>query len=363
MRRAVHRSGRSYITATRDSNLRNVNSKLAIPSATNEQGYVLGLVMVFFIIFSLMGLAIVKMGSHESVQAVNQYDRVRAFFNAEAGIHEGLWRINKVSNAAGTFADATVTVVYDSVGLVLTATGSAGSIQDSIRVTLNTTGGTSSGGWPYAIFTDEDELRLDEGSGTVTGDVHSNYDVDKDNDYTVNGTITEGTPNVTPPTITWSFFETAAVSAGQFSSSDLIFTSAGSPYTGVWYTEDDAKIYSGAIINGTIVAEDKIEFEGDNASLTATPSNYPALLCQNDIEGYSSNNIAITGLVYAADHFDKDFANFTLTGAIIALDEFHHYSQNFVVTYDATYTTNVAGTDIGGVSGGTTLTIATWEDL
>ncbi len=99
----------------------------------DEKGYVLGLVMVFFIIFSLMGLAFVKMGSHESIQAFNDYQRTRAFYYAEAGIHEGVWRVNHISNAAGTFSNSTVSVVFDSVSMVLTATGTAGSFQDSVR--------------------------------------------------------------------------------------------------------------------------------------------------------------------------------------------------------------------------------------
>ena len=117
------------------------------------------------------------------------------------------------------------------------------------------------------------------------------------------------------------------------------------------------------MINGTVVAQGKIIFKGDDVTITATPSNYPALVSVGWIEGGNYNNAQITGLVYTDTHFDKDFDNFTLTGAIIALQDFHHTSTNFVVTYDANYTTNVAGTDIGGTLPLPTTTITKWEEL
>jgi len=205
---------------------------------------------------------------------------------------------------------------------------------------------TSSADWLYAIFThNTKKLRLDEGTGTINGDVHSNFDVQSNAGYTINGTITEVTPFVTPPTIDWDFFKTAATNVGQYSTSTLVFDAAGSPYTGVWYTTSYADIMANAVINGTVVAENKIRFKGDGGTITATPSNYPALLCkdwiESDVGNYSGVNI--TGLVYTDQHFDKDFDNFTLTGAIIALEDFHHNSSNFVVTYDATYLTNLQG--------------------
>ena len=318
--------------------------------------------MIFFVVFSMMGLAFVKMASHESVQATYSYDRVRAFYNAEAGIHRGLWLANKVSTAAATFSDATVSVVFDSAGLKLTATGIAGSILDSIRVTLNSSGGTSTGGWPYAIFTDTKDLKLNEGTGTITGDVHSNTGIESDAGYTITGTSTTS-PYVAPPTITWSFFQALQLPPGSISTSDQTFDAAGSPYTGVWYTTKKALIKASAVINGTVVAEDDINFKGDGSTITASPDNYPVLLSQAQINGENHDNIQVTGLVYVGDHFDKDFDDFTLTGAIIALQDFHHNSSNFVITYDDKYTTNVAGTDIGGTPGSLTYTIKIWEDL
>jgi len=102
----------------------------------DQRGYILGLVMVFFVVFTIMGLAFVKMGSYEGIHAVGHYQKVKAFYYAEEGIYKGLWLANKVSGAAATYSNANVSVTYDSVTLVLRATGTAGDAQDSIKVTL-----------------------------------------------------------------------------------------------------------------------------------------------------------------------------------------------------------------------------------
>ncbi len=105
----------------------------------DQHGYILGLVMIFFIIFTIMGLAFVKMGSFESLHALNHYQRVKAYYHAESGIHKGLWLLNDVSAAAATFSNDTVSAVYDSVNFILTSTGTVGNVNKTIKVTLSVT--------------------------------------------------------------------------------------------------------------------------------------------------------------------------------------------------------------------------------
>ena len=118
----------------------------------DQRGYILGLVMVFFVVFSIIGLSFIKMGSNERIHAFKDYHKEKAYYYAHSGIHKGLWRVSKISNAAGTFSDATVNVVYDSVSLTMTATGTSGNVQDSIRVTLRSTGGSGGGGGSDLLF-------------------------------------------------------------------------------------------------------------------------------------------------------------------------------------------------------------------
>ena len=103
----------------------------------DQSGFILGLVMVFFVVFTIMGLGFMEMSFHERVRSLTNYDKMRAFYAAQAGIHRGIWLAWKVSKAEATYSEPTVSVVYDSVNQVITATGLAGSVSDSIRVSLN----------------------------------------------------------------------------------------------------------------------------------------------------------------------------------------------------------------------------------
>ncbi len=102
----------------------------------DERGYVLGLVMVFFVVFTILGLAFIKMQGFERLHVFNYDQKTSAFYRAEGGIYKGMWLLNTVSKAAATFSDATVTVVYDSVNKEMKATGIAGSTLDSIKVSV-----------------------------------------------------------------------------------------------------------------------------------------------------------------------------------------------------------------------------------
>lgn len=94
----------------------NPRNRSPIQKMVGEQnGNILGLVMVFFVVFSIMGLGFMRLSMFERIAGIKHYHDVQAFYHAEAGISKGLWLANHVSNAAATFSEATVSVVYDSV--------------------------------------------------------------------------------------------------------------------------------------------------------------------------------------------------------------------------------------------------------
>jgi len=105
-----------------------------------ETGYVLGLVMIFFVIFSIIGLSFVKMGGFEQLHTVNYYMKTKAFYQAEAGLNKGMWLLNHVSKAAATFTDSTFSVIYDSTKNEMLSIGTAGSFQDSIQIAVTKDG-------------------------------------------------------------------------------------------------------------------------------------------------------------------------------------------------------------------------------
>ncbi len=106
-----------------------------------EGGYILGMVMIYFIVFTLIGFSLLKMGGLERLAASSSYHKTRAFYHAEGGIHRSLWLANKVSRTAASYSDSTVTVVFDSVNLEIKATGLSAQKKDLIKVTLTKSGG------------------------------------------------------------------------------------------------------------------------------------------------------------------------------------------------------------------------------
>lgn len=333
---------------------------LRVKIITEQHGYILGLVLVFFIIFTIMGLAFINMGSFERVQTFNYYEKLKAFYHAGGGIHKALWLINRVSAEQGTFTDSTVNVVYDSINQIITAIGQADNFQKTIQVTL----GTSSS-WPYAMFT-EKKVKFNEEniSGTITGDIHANETVTIGNGISINGTITEAPPTVNAPTVDWNFFKNQAIAAGQYVTTDKTFDSSGSPYSGVWYVKKKAKIKSNAIINGTVVAEEDCKIEGDNITITASPLNYPAILSKENIKIDKDNSITITGFIYS----DKDFkidheSNVTIIGALTASKDIKCDKEvNINITYNSNYASNMTGITFN-LSNGADLKIVSWQEL
>ncbi len=91
--------------------------------------------MIFFLVFTLLGLAFLRMAGDERIHVHNYQDHLKAFYNAENGIYKGLYLLNKVSKAAATFSNDSVIVAFDSTNLIMTAEGISGTVHDSIKVT------------------------------------------------------------------------------------------------------------------------------------------------------------------------------------------------------------------------------------
>jgi len=323
-----------------------------------QNGYILGMVMIFFVVFTLLGLAFLRMAGDERIHVHNYQDHLKAFYNAENGIYKGLWLLNEVSKAAATFSNDSVIVAYDSTNLTMTAEGISGSVRDSIKVYLQAT-------WPYVLYSDTDKLEMKKGSGTITGDIHSNTSFTIE-DFTMIGDCTAVTPDIAVPTIDWSFFETKAKDVSQYSTGTLTFTSGGSPYSGVWYTTGNVVIEAGATINGTVVGEDTLEILA-NATVTATPSNYPAVLAKlnsgKDTRFVQQNGVQITGFVYSGDDIKLKGNDFILNGGLVAAAKLANADgTSQTITRDTDYLTDLLGV-IFTSQPGLVFTISKWEKL
>ncbi len=322
-----------------------------------QNGYILGMVMIFFVVFTLLGLAFLRTAGDERIHVHNYQDHLKAFYNAENGIYKGLYLLNIVSKAAATFSNDSVIVAYDSTNLTMTAEGISGSVRDSIKVYLQAT-------WPYVLYSDTDKTEMKNGSGTITGDVHSNFLVNIV-DFTLVGDSTDVIPDIAVPTIDWSFFETKAKDVSQYSTGTLTFTSGGSPYSGVWYTTTLADIQASATINGTVVSEATIAFAA-NTTVTATPSNYPAVLAKTNSGGgafFDVNGVQITGFVYSGGEIKLKGNDFILNGGLAAVTKIHNADgTSQTITRDTDYLTDLLGVTFTSQPG-LVFTISKWEKL
>jgi hypothetical protein len=292
-----------------------------------------------------------------------RYKRLIARDIAESGANMAISRLFQDPKWRGGFGNtnfnggqfsATVTSL-DNV-IALTATGEYGKTQEAIQVKL-----LSSDKWPYVIYANND-ADFSNGKGTITGDVHANNKVKLGNKYILIGTITQTQPYVAPPTVDWNFFANQANAAGQYVVGDKTFTSSGSPYTGVWYITNTAKIENNAVINGTIVTGNDCRFTGNNvASMITAPANYPALVAKNSII-VEKNNAQIFGFIYAGNDFKMNGNNLTVIGAITACTSVIGGGNNMDIAYDETYTSNIAGIDLNS-SGHTSLQLLSWQEL
>ena len=344
------------------------NYKKKIPKLlATESGYALGLVLIFFVIFSIIGLTVIKLAGDESVFAARHAHKMKAFYNAEAGIYRGLWLANNVSNSAATYTDATVSVVYDSSAKTLTATGSSGQEERIVRATL--TGGDSDV-WPYALYSDVDTLQFIAGGGTVTGDIHSNTAISNAG-VTVTGVSTQALPNATFPTVDWNYYQQLAKSQGRYYTVSLAGYGSAAPDSGLWYTTGNFYLYDNFTLYGTLIAEKSIYLIGDNISITATPASSPAILSGRTISVRGTGN-AVNGLILSDRYSSLTAGDLIIqasspsfSGASIAKGGMQITTTDSLhAVYDAGFTTAISGIDFNlSTRTRVNLQIVKWEEL
>jgi len=102
----------------------------------NENGSVLGMVLIFFLVLTITGTAFLSLSALEGQSGVRQIQRHRAFFLAESGLSIGFWRLNHGADHLCNFSDEQMTVLYDSSNQTLTATGMVGQVTRTVRVNV-----------------------------------------------------------------------------------------------------------------------------------------------------------------------------------------------------------------------------------
>jgi len=218
-------------------------------------------------------------------------------------------------------------------------------------------------GWSNTLTAGEN-IDFSNGKGTINGDMHANDQVLVGSKYTVNGDITGPPPTINMPIIDWDFFRDEANADSQYFTTDIHFEIGNSPYFGVWYTTQNLVFDDNSIIvYGTIVAEGNIDIIKNNIEIYATPQNYPAILCGNDLTIYFNNTI-IKGFVYSGNDIILEKNNGEMIGALFAVGTIRNTANNSVFTLDPAYTTGLVSVTLDSTSlYKSPPEIISWEEL
>lgn len=103
---------------------------------SNQSGSVLVLIMIFFLVFTIIGIGYLSLAALEGRVSQAQVQRMQAFIRAENALNIGLWRINHGSDQEGTFDYDSLAADYDSSLLVLKGYGTSGNHTCSLAVQL-----------------------------------------------------------------------------------------------------------------------------------------------------------------------------------------------------------------------------------
>jgi len=102
----------------------------------SEDGSILGMVLIFFLVLTITGTAFLSMAAQEGKLSIRNVQRTQAIASAESGINISLWRINRGSDSQGTFSNGSMSVTYDSVSQILISTGTSGTASNTVSVEL-----------------------------------------------------------------------------------------------------------------------------------------------------------------------------------------------------------------------------------
>ncbi|OIO39657.1 MAG: hypothetical protein AUJ72_00275 [Candidatus Omnitrophica bacterium CG1_02_46_14] len=180
---------------------------------------------------------------------------------------------------------------------------------------------------------EEVELEAKASSSTITvGKIDSGGEIEVSGSGTITtGTQTENAPQVTFPTVDFSYYQTIAQSTGTYYSGNKTFStinSIPSPAGRVVFVNGNVTISASQSTTATIIATGSITISGGTTTISP-PSSQPAMLTQTGtiaISGTGASNpagLSVTGLIYSGNNFTISGNHHTVTvnGLIVAQGE------------------------------------------
>ncbi|MEA3499634.1 MAG: pilus assembly PilX N-terminal domain-containing protein [Candidatus Marinimicrobia bacterium] len=273
----------------------------------SENGSVLGMVLIFFLVMTIIGVAFLTMASQEASLFEKQLDKTKAFRIAESGINIALWRINSGPDLYGSFSNDSLSVTYDSTAMILSSTGISGSHQQTISVNL---------------FIDSPFNHIISYTNTL---IEQSYSL-----------------NNTPGHEEETFDELPVIDLSHYIYiADNIYysdtTFKNTTLNGINFIFGNVTIKNDVKVYGTVVATGSIKFiaqvEIYAQQMPDTTTYYPALVAADtahavDSEIYGAPNVTIKGAIYC--NGSVGIKGGEITGPIVAKDI--TLSNNAVIT-------------------------------
>jgi len=319
----------------------------------NEKGVILILVFIIMITLLFITSGFLYMISAELRGMGFDVTSQKAIWIAEGGLEKYMYLLKTDDDYRANYPDLEedlgigsylVQATYDEGTSIytLTSTGTAGRMTRQISQSAVTQPDLLDRG----IHADGSIVNFDDSIGTINGNISCFVAVANYEGMTINGVVTERYPKVNP-SINYDYY---AGIADHYSTSPFTFTNA--TYTGIWYTTKSVTIGDNARIEGTVIAEGSIEFNGKadnvliNPKLFAPDENYPAIVSGASIlstdtgappQRIGLQNSTINGLILADNNItfnnmqNNTFNGTILVGGNISMED----GSTFTVSYDS----------------------------
>lgn len=317
---------------------------MTVKTIKRKKGVTLLLTLIIMTTLAVVVAAFLYMVSVQTKGSGYTMDSAKAFWLAEAGIQQVMYRLKNDSayranpmTVSGNLGDGgySVSVVKNASTYTLISTGTVEGLSRTIRQSIiAVTGGAD---FSDSIYADGNTLNFQGSSGTINGDIRGNGNIQNYSGMTINGTVL---PN-SPTDFAICDYPSYLSIADNVVNTSKTFTS-GNTYSGIWYVEGSVNIEKNVTINGSIIATGGITISGSKKTpvtgIVITPSsNYPALVAGTNITSSYLQTSTIKGLIYARNNaaFDNNSTGALFNGSILAGGNISmKQGSGFTVTYD-----------------------------
>ncbi len=283
-----------------------------------------------------------------------QIEDSQAIYLADAGLNQAIWYLNNTAPDGSddyswrttaypavpgpnstdpqqeSFGNGTFTIWVQDLesNIQIYARGTVGELTRIITQTVVKTSKILE----RSVHADLAHLKLNNSRGTINGNISCFVSVQGEDNMTIIGDVVQGADQVkVNPDLILDSYYTLAAAAGQVVANK---TFANDTYTGIWYITNQATIGDNARIEGSVICEKSITFDGkaDNVFIDPTlydpTQNYPAIYAGSDITSTDTGNPAqriglqnstINGLILVESNITFDYlSNTTFNGTIVA---------------------------------------------